>query len=242
MPWDFWLIFVVLGMVLPWRGYQRMRALMALPQVTGRDRVTLYLATIGFQWLLTLVIAWRALARGLSLRDLGVRFPAGVSSIAITLFGATLIAAAHWANVRRVSRADHAAARRLRDIGSRIFPRTKEETALFVLLAMTAGLCEEFLFRGFVLGALERIGLAAWLAVLLSSAMFGLAHLYQGRGGSLGTALVGTIFAVVRIAYHSLLPSVVWHAVLDIVAGIAGAKFLFSDQPTETKVLEEIHR
>src|SRR5579862_7692866 len=43
MPWDFWLIFLVLGVLLPWRGYDRMRQLMALPEVTGRDRIKLYL-------------------------------------------------------------------------------------------------------------------------------------------------------------------------------------------------------
>jgi uncharacterized protein len=60
---------------------------------------------------------------------------------------------------------------------------------------------------------------------LLSSLMFGVAHLYQGKGGSVGTGVLGTLFAVTRIAYHSLFPVVVWHAVLDIVAGIAGTRF-----------------
>jgi hypothetical protein len=63
MPWDFWLIFVLLGLVIPWRGYARMRHLMALPEVTSRERIKMYLATIFFQWVLTVLVAWRALAR-----------------------------------------------------------------------------------------------------------------------------------------------------------------------------------
>jgi len=160
----------------------------------------------------------------------------------VAIAGATLIGAAHWANVRRMARSDHPNLTRLRALGTRLFPRTPLQKALFVLLALTAGICEEFLFRGFVMAALFRAGLAGWLVVVLSSAMFGVAHIYQGRGGSVGTSILGTLFALVRIAYHSLLPAVAWHAVLDIVAGIAGSKYLISTPEAQPEVLEEIHR
>jgi uncharacterized protein len=245
MPLDFWLIFLVLGLVIPWRGYARMRELMALPEVTSRDRVKMYMATILFQWILTALVAWRAFARGLSLRELGVHGAASVSLLAVTFIGAALIAAAHWANVRRMARSEHPNLERLRELASRLFPRSTSELTLFVLLSITAGICEEFLFRGFVMAALFRVGLATWLAVLLSSAMFGVAHLYQGKGGSLGTGVLGTLFALVRIANDSLLPAVVWHTALDIVAGIAGARFLLNSRgarSAEQPVLDEIHR
>lgn len=243
MPWDFWLIFLVLGVLLPWRGYERMRQLMSLPEVTGRDRIKLYLATILFQWLLTFVIGWRAFARGLTWRELAVSGASRITVLAVSIIGALLIGAAHWANVRRMSRSNHPNLQRLRALGSRLFPRTPTEISLFILLALTAGICEEFLFRGFIMAALLRAGLATWLAVIVSSAMFGIAHLYQGKGGSLGTGILGTLFALVRIAYHSLLPAVVWHAALDVVAGIAGAKFLIAKPDEEpAEVLNEIHR
>jgi membrane protease YdiL (CAAX protease family) len=244
MPWDFWLIFLVVGLVIPWRGHARMRQFMALPEVTSRDRVKLYFATILFQWLLTAFVAWRAFARGLSLHELGIRSAASFPLLAVTITGAALIAAAHWANVRRMARSDHPNLERLRALGVRLFPRSNSELALFIVLSLTAGICEEFLFRGFVMAALFRAGLAAWLVVFLSSAMFGVAHLYQGKGGSLGTGILGTLFALVRLAYRSLLPAVVWHATLDIVAGIAGARFLLGPSTTsaERPVLDEIHR
>src|SRR5262249_40317212 len=147
----------------------------------------------------------------------GLSFPL----LAATLLGAALIAVAHWANVRRMARSDHPNLKRLRALGARLFPRTGPEFTLFVVLSLTAGVCEDFLFRGFVMAALLRAGLAAWLVVLLSSAMFGLAHLYQGKGGSLGTGILGTLFALARMGFGSLLPAAVWHSVLDIVAGWA---------------------
>ena len=244
MPWDFWLIFLLLGFVIPWRGYARMRHLMALPEVTSRERIKMYLATIFFQWLLAALVAWRALARGLSPGELGIVPALSISVLFLTLIGAALIAAAHWANVRRMARSDHPNLQRLRALGARLFPRSRSELALFVVLSLTAGICEEFLFRGFVMAALLRTGLPTWLVVILSSALFGLAHLYQGKGGSLGTGILGTLFALVRIIFGSLLPAVVWHSVLDIVAGVAGSRFLLELQVSsrDTPVFNEIHR
>src|SRR5215813_13133058 len=107
MPWDFWLIFLLLGFVIPWRGYARMRHLMALPEVTSRERIKMYFVTIFFQWLLTALVAWRTFARGLSLRELGMAHGASVSLFIVTVLGAAVIGAAHWANVRRMARSDH---------------------------------------------------------------------------------------------------------------------------------------
>ena len=67
---------------------------------------------------------------------------------------------------------------------------------------------------------------------ILPVVMFGVAHLYQGKSGSVGTGILGALFALVRIAYHSLLPVVIWHAVLDIVAGLAGARY-FAGNPNQ---------
>src|SRR5215467_9531980 len=96
MPWDFWLIFLLLGLVIPWRGYARMRHLMTLPEVTSRERIKMYCATILFQWALTAMVAWRALARGLSLGELGIARALSFSLLAVSLIGAALIAVAHW--------------------------------------------------------------------------------------------------------------------------------------------------
>jgi membrane protease YdiL (CAAX protease family) len=231
MPWDFWLIFLILGVVLPWRGRHRMKHFMALPEVTGRERLKLYLSTILFQWSLAAIVGWRALARGLTASQLGVQLGRRPSVLLVALVGAVLIAAAHWMNMRRMGRAKHPAAEKLRAMGARLFPRTPFEMVFYILLAVTAGCCEEFVFRGFVIAALFRTHLASWAVVVFSAAMFGVAHLYQGKGGSVGTGILGIIFASIRIAYHSLFPVVLWHAVLDVVAGIAGAKYLTANEP-----------
>jgi membrane protease YdiL (CAAX protease family) len=62
--------------------------------------------------------------------------------------------------------------------------------------------------------------------VLISSILFGLAHTYQGRSGVAGTTLMGLVFGVARVMMQSLGPVMVWHAVVDLAAGIAGPRFL----------------
>jgi membrane protease YdiL (CAAX protease family) len=225
MSWDFWLIFLFLIVVLPWRGRQRMRKLMALPSVSGRERIQLYATTILFQWILTALVGWRAFERGISWRELGMANGWTPSVLSLTVIGAALIAVGHWANLRRMTASKHPAIQQLRAMGARLFPRSPAQAFFYILLALTAGCCEEFVFRGFVVAALFRAGFSAWIVVLLSSAMFGIAHLYQGKGGSVGAGILGTLFAMTKIAYHSLLPVVVCHAVLDIVAGLAGAHY-----------------
>src|SRR5947207_10382732 len=120
MPWDFWLIFLFLGVILPWRGLQRVLRLIAIPEVTSAHRIRLYVWTILFQWALAVIIAWRALARGLTWRDLGLATGFSASILFITALGATLIAIVHWVNLRRLSETDHPAIESLRALGSRL--------------------------------------------------------------------------------------------------------------------------
>src|SRR5260370_9024197 len=62
MPLDIWLIFFVLGVILPWRGQMRMKKLLAMPHVSTTERLVLYASTIAFQWVAVSVVAWRAWA------------------------------------------------------------------------------------------------------------------------------------------------------------------------------------
>jgi len=79
-------------------------------------------------------------------------------------------------------------------IAERILPQSTIELLPFLALAITAGLCEEFLYRGFAMAVLGHLGSPAWAAVLISSIFFGLAHLYQGRSGFFSTLVIGTVF------------------------------------------------
>jgi uncharacterized protein len=109
-------------------------------------------------------------------------------------------------------------------------PRARFETYVYVALACTAGISEEFLYRGFVFMSFFRImvnyGPPNAFAAVLSSLWFSLAHIYQGRRGIITTFVVGMIFAGVRIWTGSLIPAVFAHMSIDLVVGIYASRLL----------------
>lgn len=232
--WDISLIFLFLGVIVPWRGRVRLQELLARGDVTSRERVWLYLSTIGFQWLATGIVAWRAWAHGFRLRDLGI-VPPGLGMLSAALAGAVAIGTFQWFNLRRVGKSG-GRGDRMRRMARAILPQSKVEAVAFLGLAITAGVCEEFLYRGFAMAVFLRAGLPAALVVLISSALFGLAHLYQGRGGLVATMILGIVFGTLRMLASSLIPPIFCHSVVDIVAGIAGPRFLLGADPRDAQI------
>ena len=226
MPWDFWLIFVALGVLIPWRGRERLRHLLARPAVGTKEKLVLYGATIAFQWLLCALVAWRSVVRGLTATELGLARHMDFELVAFSLFVAALLCAFQWFNLRRMSRIHVPSTELMRKLAERLLPSKLVEFGPYCALAVTAGVCEEFLYRGFAIAALTRVGVPAWSVVLISSVLFGLAHAYQGKGGIIGTGLLGLVFGGTRVALDSLFPVVLWHAAVDVVAGVAGPRFL----------------
>lgn len=226
MPWDILLIFLVLGVVVPWRGRARLKQLLARPRVEPAERLSLYGSTIAFQWIATAVAAWRAWAHGFTARQLGLAVPNRWKLLVITVLGFVLIVTLQWLNLRRMGRSTSPLRGPLQALAERILPQSTMELIPFFALAVTAGLCEEFLYRGFAMAVLTRGGLPTFAVVILSAILFGMAHLYQGRSGFVSTTLLGILLGVSRAALGSLVPVVAWHMGVDVVAGMAGPRYL----------------
>jgi membrane protease YdiL (CAAX protease family) len=102
-------------------------------------------------------------------------------------------------------------------------PRTTDEQRLFAVLAVTAGLCEEFLYRGFALWYFTSlVGSVAGFA--LAAALFGLGHLYLGRMHVVRTTIVGVVFGFLVTGTGSLWLAIVLHAAMDLIGGAAGGR------------------
>jgi CAAX protease family protein len=109
-----------------------------------------------------------------------------------------------------------------------LMPENSPERLWAVLgLAPTAGLCEEFLYRGFLLAeATAWFHSAAW-GVAASSVAFGLAHSYQGLNGMVRAGLLGALLAWPVVQLGSLYPSMTAHFLIDAVALLwLGPKFV----------------
>lgn len=87
---------------------------------------------------------------------------------------------------------------------------------LSVPASISAGFCEEFLFRGFLVLLLARAGKSIRTQVLWSSLAFGLAHVLWGPVGMLFTLVLGASFAVVTLWRGNVWAAVVAHTFLDL--------------------------
>ncbi len=99
-----------------------------------------------------------------------------------------------------------------------LLPRTPGERRLFTLVGVTAGVCEEWLYRGFFLAVVAAVagGPPGWVLVVVAAVAFGLAHAYQGIGGIVLTGVLGGVLAALYLASGSLLLPVLLHAVIDL--------------------------
>ena len=143
-----------------------------------------------------------------------------------------------FAGLRKMSQVPREKRGSLFAVSERIMPRTAKETWLFAALAITAGISEEFLYRGFVFLVFVRMivnySAPNTAAAVLSSVWFAVAHAYQGRRGVITTFVVGMIFVSVKIWTGSVLPAMVAHAGIDLVAGLCFSQMLRSSSTEDT--------
>lgn len=104
-----------------------------------------------------------------------------------------------------------------------LIPRTPAEMAVWVLLSITAGFCEETIFRGYFQRQFLALTGKDEAAVVLQACVFGAAHLYQGWKGALTITIYGVLFGALAAWRKSLRPGMIQHAGQDTFSGIAGS-------------------
>jgi membrane protease YdiL (CAAX protease family) len=99
-----------------------------------------------------------------------------------------------------------------------LLPRNAIERAAFALVSLSAGICEEVLFRGFLMRFLHEGGLAMphTGALVVSSLVFGLGHAYQGPKGVVSTTVAGIGLGLLFLLSGSLIPGIVLHVLIDL--------------------------
>ncbi|HUF75423.1 MAG TPA: type II CAAX endopeptidase family protein [Longimicrobiales bacterium] len=113
-----------------------------------------------------------------------------------------------------------------------LLPRTSEERGVFALLSVAAGVAEELAYRGYAISVLAAITGVPGAAVL-TSVVFGILHGYQGLLGTVRTTSMGGILAWGFLASGSLLPVIVAHTLIDLLAGLLlGERLLPPEEPS----------
>jgi membrane protease YdiL (CAAX protease family) len=206
----FFAVFLSVG--VPILSYMTVRD----PRIRQAPRLALYFSAVLSQWLLAIagivvVLLTPATFSGLGFRAVALpasaRWGGLLVAISLAAMGVTIVLEklGWWPEES--------------DLVRLLIPATAREKLWAVLsLAPTAGFCEEFLYRGFLLVEFNQWFHSMTVAWIVSSIVFGFAHIYQGVSGVLRAAALGAFLAFPVIHLGSLYPSMAAHFVIDAVA------------------------
>ncbi len=103
---------------------------------------------------------------------------------------------------------------------SQLAPASLPQAALWVALSVSAGVCEEFLFRGYLQRQFANATRREWIGVLVSSLLFGGAHGYEGIAGMILITVYGALFSLLAIQRRGLRAGMIAHGWHDSITGL----------------------
>jgi membrane protease YdiL (CAAX protease family) len=209
----------LLAVIAAWSAWGYFGSL-RMRTVQNPHRAAMYVLTVLWEWSVVGYIAWGAKRHGSSMRKLiggkwnnlkdflkDVAIAAGFWLIALTVLFCTAVALHATKGGQNIRF---------------LLPQNQLEIFLWILTSITAGICEEIIFRGYF-----QRQFSAWTGnvsagVLLSAAAFGAGHIYQGWRSAIIILVYGLLFGILAEFRKSLRPGMMTHAWHDGFAGLAG--------------------
>jgi membrane protease YdiL (CAAX protease family) len=194
-----------------------------LPFVTGHGRAVGYALLMAFEWILVVFIWYGMSRKGISLRNLiggsWSRPVAVLRDIAIAIgflvvTGIILQGIGYFLNP-----VPNEAIRNM-------IPQSTTEVTLFLLLAATAGFCEEVIHRGYLQRQFAALTRSAIGGIVLQGIEFGVGHGYQGWKFMVTIAVLGTMLGLLAHWRQTLRPGMIAHFVQDGAGGILARHLL----------------
>jgi uncharacterized protein len=221
--WAEWLLLALLAVLLPYRtAFHTLPKVRALPpHEIERIRPAVYGQAVIAQWLFAGTGLYLVLFRGVSWAELGLTVRSdGMLQGVVLLVGLGVILLYMR---RRVMRSVDGAMM-VREAFERVewlLPRTPGQRRAWWVVSAHAGWGEELFYRGFALIMLSTV-MPFWMAGVVSTLMFGFAHIYQGARGIVLTSILGAVFLGLYVVSGSLVIPILAHAMYDIYAGELG--------------------
>jgi len=224
-PW--WHTLIVVGILLFLSLSQAHRLSAA---VQHRGRLSLYITTMIVQWTMVVIIWLGNHWRGLRLRDLvggkwkspedvllDVGIAAGFWIVALGVLAGVRLALGQLSfnSAKNMEQAKEMV--RTLDF---LTPHGLRELIFFTAVAITAGFCEELIFRGYLQKQFHAASGNALVGIVAQALLFGASHGYQGVKSMLVIGVFGALFGALAFWRRSLRPGMITHAWQDFLAGL----------------------
>jgi len=199
-------------------------------------RLRLWVVWMTLLWALTVIGAGTWFCGNRAWDALGFSAPRGwrLWGSVILIVGVTVLQALTALKIARISRPKPKLRAQLGEL-AKMLPHSQRELRWFIGASLTAGTCEEFLFRGYLIWAFAPL-LGWWGAAVLSLLAFTAGHAYQGRSGAWKAALGGGFFTLFVLVSGSLIPAMVLHALIDAGSGVI-AWLILRDEPVNGEIV-----
>lgn len=100
-----------------------------------------------------------------------------------------------------------------------LLPHSPLEILIWIATSITAGICEEMAFRGYLQRQLHALTGSIAIAVLAQGVVFGLCHFYQGWKNVIVISVLGILFGALAAWRRNLRANIIVHAWADIWSG-----------------------
>ncbi len=103
-----------------------------------------------------------------------------------------------------------------------LLPQGVVEISLWIALSISAGFCEELVFRGYLQRQFSALTRSNVIGLILQALLFGVSHGYQGVAATIKITLFGVVYGILALWRRSLRPGMIAHAWSDIWSGWLG--------------------
>lgn len=100
-----------------------------------------------------------------------------------------------------------------------LLPQRMMETLLWIGVSISAGICEELVFRGYFQRQFHAYTHSRRIALFLQAVLFGVSHGYQGAAACAKITILGALYGSLALWRKSLRPGMMAHAWSDILSG-----------------------
>jgi membrane protease YdiL (CAAX protease family) len=189
---------------------------------TTRSRLLFYAQTVALQWIWVAYVGWGVWRSRTSIRSL-----IGSSRLTLRRWSRYLaIGVGAWIFWLAFSAALgvvlHPSPEELTGVMA-MLPKTPPEIGAWVVFAFTAGIAEEFVYRGYLLKQFHAWTGSLLLAVGLQALVYAMAHFVLPIEMVISVGLMGLLLGGIAVWQKSLVPGMVMHVAVGLVALLSAA-------------------